>query len=111
MRNKALRALASELGVALFAADAGVENDRQIPNVPRNKDNDGSREFVYFDVLIKDLVDRHGPNTGRLIMSGFSAGGMMVWELACHHGDRFRAFIPIASVFWVLVPATYSARV
>ncbi|MEM7188638.1 MAG: PHB depolymerase family esterase [Pseudomonadota bacterium] len=111
MRNKALRALADELGVALIAADAGVEDDWQIPNVPRNKENDGSREFAYYDALIDDLATRHGLNSDRLVMSGFSAGGMMVWQLACHRGDSFVAFIPIAGTFWDPVPATCSTRV
>ena len=106
MRNKALRAVAHDMGLAFVAADAGEDDDWQIPNVPRNRNNDGSREFAYFDALIEDLATRHGLNRDEFIVTGFSAGGMVTWELACNRGDRFRAFIPIAGTFWAPVPGS-----
>ncbi|MEM1159682.1 MAG: prolyl oligopeptidase family serine peptidase [Pseudomonadota bacterium] len=111
MRNKAMRALASELGVALVAADAGVTDDWQIPGVPRNRDTDGGREFSYFAALIDDLADRHGLDRERMIMTGFSAGGMMVWELACKRRELFLAYIPIAGTHWAPVPESCTAPV
>lgn len=111
MRNKGLRRVAHEMGLAFVAADAGKDDDWRIPNVPRNKNNDGSREFTYFAALIDDLVSRHGLARDRMIMTGFSAGGMVTWELACNRGSLFRAFIPIAGTFWAPVPQTCAAPV
>lgn len=110
MRNRGLRAAAHAAGLAFVAADAGEDADWQIPNVPRNRDNDGSREMTYFDALIDDLVTRHGLRRDQIIMSGFSAGGMVTWELACKRGDRFRAFIPVSGTFWAPIPETCPTR-
>ena len=103
MRNTWLRRMAHELGLAFVAADAG-DSDWMIPNRPRHRNNDGSREFSYFEALVEDLVTRHGLDREQIFMTGFSAGGMMTWELACNRGDLFRAFIPIAGTFWAPVP-------
>lgn len=43
---------------------------------------------------------------GNIAASGFSAGGMMVWTLACHRSDRFVGFVPMSGVFWAPTPAT-----
>ena len=103
MKNKWLRKTAHDLGLAFVAAEAG-DVDWLIPNRPRHKHNDGSREYTYFEALIDDLAARHGLDSGQIFMTGFSAGGMMTWELACNRGDLFRAFIPIAGTFWAPVP-------
>lgn len=103
MRNKWLRKTAHDLGLAFVAADAG-DSDWMIPNRPRHRNNDGSREFGYFEALVEDLVTRHGLDREQIFMTGFSAGGMVTWELACNRGDLFRAFIPIAGTFWAPVP-------
>ena len=103
MRNKWLRQTAHDLGLAFVAADAG-DSDWMIPNRPRHKDNDGRREFAYFEALIDDLAARHGLDRDQIFMTGFSAGGMVTWELACNRGDLFRGFIPISGTFWAPVP-------
>lgn len=103
MRNKGLRALANELGVALVATKSASQ-DWLIPGVPENMAEDGEKEFRYYDDLIDDLQSRFGIDTENLVASGFSAGGMMVWNLACYRGESFRAFIPIAGTFWRPVP-------
>lgn len=103
MRNKGLRALANEMGMALVATKSASQ-DWLIPGVPENPAEDGSKEFEYYDAVIEDLKMRFGIDTDKLIASGFSAGGMMVWNLACHRGDAFAAFIPIAGTFWQPVP-------
>ena len=105
MRNKALRAFADEQGLVLVAANADA-SDWQIPGVPADPGADGTREYRYFDALVRDLETRHGIDKERLVLSGFSAGAMMVWELACQRGASFSAFIPVAGTFWDPVPQT-----
>lgn len=105
MRNKGLRRIAHEAGLAFVAAEAADDRGWMIPNRPRNRSNDGRLEFHYFDALIDDLVTRHGVDPDRIVMAGFSAGGMMTWELACNRGDRFRGLIAVAGTFWAPVPA------
>jgi len=108
MRNRGLRALARDLGVALVAVKS-YALDWRIPGGPADPGTDGSIELAYFDALIRDLALK-GIDTDRLLVAGFSAGGMMVWELACHRPDRFAGFAPIAGTFWAPVPRACSGQ-
>ncbi|MEM9061262.1 MAG: PHB depolymerase family esterase [Pseudomonadota bacterium] len=103
MRNKALRNLAQEMGLALVAPKSYAD-DWRIPGVPADPATDGAEEFAFFDALRRRLIDEHGIDADRLYLSGFSAGGMMVWNLACQRGSSFAGFIPIAGTFWDPVP-------
>ena len=105
MRNKGLRKMATRLGVALIAPKSAGE-DWVIPGAPRKRGVDGSVEFEYFDALIEDAAARFSIDRTRLIASGFSAGGMMVWNLACHRGELFAGFAPLAGTFWEPLPET-----
>ncbi|MEM8788802.1 MAG: PHB depolymerase family esterase [Pseudomonadota bacterium] len=99
MRNSGLRAMADRLGVALVAVKS-LGRDWAIPGVPMDMAADGTQELAYFDALIPALADRHGIDTDRLMLSGFSAGGMVTWQIACDRGDLFAGYAPIAGTFW-----------
>lgn len=103
MRNEALKALAGELGVALIAAQS-LGDDWSIPGVPSAGAAVESDELGYFDALATDAVRRFALDRDRIVVAGFSAGGMMVWNLICHRGDGFAGFIPMAGTFWRPTP-------
>ena len=105
MRNKNLRRMVSEMGLALIAVKS-ADDDWVIPNSPQHMDSDGAEEFAYFDAVLDDAAARFPIDTNRLMASGFSAGGMMTWNLACHRSERFAAFAPIAGTFWLKPPET-----
>lgn len=100
MRNRRMGETIASLGVALVAPKA-AGGDWDIPNAPGGGDD---RELIYFDALKKTLVERHDIDPQRIMVTGFSAGGMMTWELACKRGDQFAAFAPISGTFWAPVP-------
>jgi len=100
---KGMSRMASKLGVALIAPKSKGD-DWVIPGAPRKTHVDGSAEFEYFDAMIADASARFPIDTNRLMASGFSAGGMMVWNLACHRGHLFAAYAPVAGTFWAPVP-------
>ncbi len=104
MRNEALIGLADALDIAVVAADAGGP-DWQIPGVPSFPDADGVAALAYFDALRGDLIERFAIDPERIVAAGFSAGGMMVWHLACHRGDAFAGFVPLSGTFWAPLPA------
>lgn len=104
MRNKALIEYAHGQGMALVSTKSADE-DWQIPGVPSDPSVDGAEELAYFDALNAALEAEHGIDPNRLVVSGFSAGGMMVWNLACHRGASYAGFVPIAGTFWEPVPA------
>jgi polyhydroxybutyrate depolymerase len=105
MRNGSLRRMVSDAGLALIAAQ-GVNGTWDLPYGPRTFDSDGALEFAYFDAVIADATARFAINPERIIASGFSAGGMMVWNLACSHPEDFAGFIPISGTFWLRPPET-----
>jgi len=102
MDNFALRALADDLGIALIAAKSDGQ-DWQIPGVPSETPGAGD-PMAYADALIADAMRRFPIDPDRIVAAGFSAGGMMVWTLACQRGGAYAAFIPIAGTFWRPIP-------
>lgn len=103
MRNGSIRRMVSDAGYALIAAQ-GVNGSWDLPYGPRTFDSDGSAEFAYFDAVIADATANHAIDPDRIVASGFSAGGMMVWNLACSHPENFSGFIPISGTFWLKPP-------
>lgn len=49
------------------------------------------------DWLEETLPEVNG-DSSRVILTGFSMGGIGTWNVACAHPDRFAAFVPLASV-------------
>ncbi len=105
MGNGSLRKMVSNAGIALIAAQ-GVNGTWDLPYGPRTYDSDGSAEFAYFDAIIADVTAKHSVNPDKIIASGFSAGGMMVWNLACSRPSKFSGFIPMSGTFWLKPPET-----
>mmetsp|Transcript_27235 Transcript_27235/g.49847 ORF Transcript_27235/g.49847 Transcript_27235/m.49847 type:complete len:271 (+) Transcript_27235:1761-2573(+) len=103
MRNSGMRRMVSDMGLALIAVKS-LDEDWVIPNAPRHLDTDGAVEFDYFEAVMADASARFALDTQRVMMTGFSAGGMMVWNLACARPDLFAGFAPIAGTFWLKPP-------
>ncbi|WP_199090339.1 PHB depolymerase family esterase [Bosea sp. ASV33] len=97
--DSALVAVARRLGVALIAPD-GAGRSWSYPGSPaRHRD-----EFVFVGQVLDDVIARFPVDPGRILASGFSQGGSMVWYLACRMPRRFAAFAPIAGAFWEPLP-------
>lgn len=68
--------------------------------------NEGGRdELAYTRAVLADLRKRWPIDETLILASGFSRGASMVWNLACHGGDLFTGFAPIAGGFWNDTPA------
>ncbi|MBY5986599.1 alpha/beta hydrolase family esterase [Roseovarius atlanticus] len=103
MRNGSLRAMADRLGIALVAANARGD-DWRLPGTPSGGVTSPDTELAYFDALRADILDRNPIDPDRIVMAGFSAGGMMTWTLACHRPADYAGFIPVAGTFWAPTP-------
>ena len=110
MRNGSLRRLATDLGAALIAGKS-VGPGWDLPNNPREMDSTGAAEFAYFDAVIADATARFAIDGSRIMATGFSGGGMMVWNLICARSSHFAGFAPIAGTFWLEAPETCEAPV
>lgn len=94
-----LAAVARRLGVALIAPD-GAGRSWSYPGSPaRHRD-----EFAFIGQVLDDVAARFPVDPSRILASGFSQGGSMVWYLACRMPRRFAAFAPIAGAFWEPLP-------
>ena len=102
MRNKGMGKAVSDMGLALIAPKSAFD-DWAIPNSPSRKT---PVELEYFDALIEDVTTRFPIDRKRILATGFSAGGMMVWNLICHRSEMFTAFAPISGTFWAPTPQT-----
>jgi len=110
MNNRSVRRMVSDAGLALIAAQ-GVNGSWDLPYGPRTFDSTGADEFAYFDAVLNDAMRRFPIDRRRIIASGFSAGGMMVWNLACSHPESFAGFIPMSGTFWLTPPQSCAAPV
>ncbi len=110
MRNRSLRGLAGDLGAALLAFNA--DGDSWIlPNHPRQMESDGAAEFAYVDAVLADATMRFALDAERIMATGFSGGGMLVWNLACARSGSFAGFAPIAGTFWLKPPERCAAPI
>lgn len=97
--DASLLAVARRLGVALIAP-GGAGRSWSYPGSPaRNRD-----EFSFVGQVLDDVAARFPVDPHRILASGFSQGGSMVWYLACRMPQRFAAFAPIAGAFWEPLP-------
>ncbi|MEL6519589.1 MAG: prolyl oligopeptidase family serine peptidase [Pseudomonadota bacterium] len=103
MNNQSLQNLAQDLGVALIAIKSSAE-DWTIANSPQEGRVRQRDEVAYAARVVDDAVARFGLDPERILATGFSAGGMMTWTLACHDSDRYVGFAPLAGTFWAPEP-------
>jgi polyhydroxybutyrate depolymerase len=61
-------------------------------------------ELAFMDEVRADLLARWPVDPDRLLVTGFSQGGSMVWDLACHRGRDYRAFVAVSGAFWEPLP-------
>lgn len=99
INNAGLIAVASDLGLALVAPQ-GRDRSWSFPGSPEQVRDD----VAFIGAVLDDAVARHAVDPARVMASGFSVGGSMVWYLACNAGDRFAGFAPVAGAFWEPAP-------
>jgi polyhydroxybutyrate depolymerase len=103
LRNSGLADLVFELDIALIVAQASG-SDWNVPGMPSASELGATDDVAYIDALAADAVARFGLDPSRMMVSGFSAGAMMVWHLACQRGDVFAGYAPMSGTFWEPLP-------
>ena len=61
-------------------------------------------EFAFVAAVLDDALKRLPLDAAHVYAAGFSQGGSMVWNLACHAPARFAGFLPVAGGFWEPLP-------
>jgi polyhydroxybutyrate depolymerase len=108
MRNKGLRQIADDMGLALIALKSGGE-DWNLAHRPRAPQQEDAQESDYVKAVLADAATRFDMDPSRVVMAGFSAGGMMTWTIACEMSQPFAGFVPMSGTFWTPVPKTCAA--
>lgn len=101
--NQSLRAMANDLNLALIAVKS-AEKDWSIPNAPSALTNASTDEIAYIEDVMQDVQKRFSIAKADTVVSGFSAGAMLTWTLACEKGEDFLGFVPMSGVFWSPTP-------
>ena len=57
-------------------------------------------EAAFLREIVADAAQRHTVDAERILMSGFSVGGSLVWYLACEDATLAKAYAPVAGAFW-----------
>jgi len=99
MAHEALGLALSKAGVLLVAAD-GQNGTWTI----EGRLSSGRDDIAYVRDLLADLRKRFPVDERRLVATGFSAGGFMVWQIACQAGGLFAAYAPLSGAFLDPVP-------
>lgn len=104
------RALAR--GYAVLAPQGDQPGSRH----PRNWSVSDNRphprdDHAFVALVIDDAVARFGLDRARVVLSGFSRGGSMVWDIACRTPGLARAYASVAGAFWDPLPAACAGPV
>ncbi|MGX9355554.1 alpha/beta hydrolase family esterase [Roseobacteraceae bacterium S113] len=65
------------------------------PNLPQRRD-----EISFLHDVRDDLVETHGIDADKIVLTGFSIGGSMTSYLACAAPESFSAYMPLGGSFW-----------
>ncbi|GGJ23177.1 hypothetical protein GCM10011320_33110 [Neoroseomonas lacus] len=90
------------LGVALITP----QSDGLSWNLPGQPGGSraGIDDMAFIETVIADATTRFPIDPNRVMASGFSAGGMLVWNLACNRAGLFAGFAPVSGTFWNPLP-------
>jgi polyhydroxybutyrate depolymerase len=97
--NADLVAAATGFGALLVVPD-GKDMSWSHVGAPSHKRND----LAFLHAVVADAEQRWPVDQARVFASGFSIGGSMVWDLACHAATGFAAFLPFSGDFWTPYP-------
>lgn len=103
MQNAALGRAVSDLGLALVALKSSGEG-WTLPGSPSSHRGPIADEVAYVAQVLEDAATRFPIDRKRTLAAGFSAGGMLVWNVACERSGLFAAYLPLSGTFWRPVP-------
>ena len=111
--NSGMARAAISRGYVYVAPDGYHPNSRFTRNWSVKANNsEFERDDIAFlaDVLV-DVRERFNVTAEPTLLTGFSRGGSMVWDVACQTPGFATAYAPIAGAFWDDLPTTCVAPV
>lgn len=68
-------------------------------------------DMDFLEEVLSDVQERFDVANAPVLLSGFSRGGSMVWDIACRRPDFATAYAPMAGAFWDDLPEICEAPV
>lgn len=105
IKNKGFVERVNARGYALLTP-SGMNRDWSVyDGLPDDRD-----DVAFLREVIDDASERFGLNREAVLMTGFSRGGSMVWDLACAAPDTAKAYAASAGGFWEpMIPSCKTA--
>ncbi len=101
MRNRGIVDAMTARGYVVIAPNGAIPEGRDRPSWSFGSFRPPTRdEAAFMGELIGYAANAYGGDPDRVLLTGFSIGGSMVWRLACDAPEMFAAFAPIAGGFW-----------
>ncbi len=102
MQDETIARVFSELGVLLVS----VQGKEGLWRLPVFDKGGGRDEYAYVGEVMADVAKRFPIDRSRMMATGFSLGGSLVWYLACFAPERFTAYVAFSGAFWKDEPTT-----
>ncbi len=93
--DSGLVAAANGAGVLFVVAD-GLNRAWSHVGAPRRNRDD----IAFIHAVVDDAKKRWPVDNAHVFAAGFSIGGSMVWDIACHGAQGFTAFLPFSGALW-----------
>ncbi|MEP5153930.1 prolyl oligopeptidase family serine peptidase [Planktotalea sp.] len=111
-RNQSLTNSVLERGYALVAPTGLVPEGRNGGSWSFHPNREQRRDEISFIKSVRDdLIETHGIDPDKILLTGFSIGGSMTSYLACAEPDAFKAYAPLGGSFWRPHPTTCAGSV
>ncbi|WP_045392611.1 PHB depolymerase family esterase [Falsirhodobacter sp. alg1] len=98
---------ATERGYVYVAPDGYHPEARSARNWSVKADNTSFErdDIAFLNDVMDDVRQRFGVTATPTLLSGFSRGGSMVWDIACQQPGFATAYAPVAGAFWDELPS------
>lgn len=104
LQDERLTGLAAEHGYLLVAPD-GRANERGAKSWSHQGSPSQNRdEFAFIDAVLADVRERLPLAPALPVITGFSQGASMVWDIACRRGGTFARYVAVSGGFWEPMP-------
>lgn len=105
LRNKQLITTANQRGYIVIAP-TGQKSPwgKRDWSVRDGADRPRRDEVGFLKKVLNDVAGRIPVDSENVLLSGFSRGGSMVWDIACSAPETFKAYAPLAGGFWAPLP-------
>ncbi|MFL4469853.1 PHB depolymerase family esterase [Tateyamaria armeniaca] len=100
-------------GYAFVAPEGYHPNSRFVRNwsVRANESFFERDDALFLREVLADVRAKTGVTDEPVLLAGFSRGGSMVWDIACHDPEFATAYAPLAGAFWDDLPEVCAAPV